>query len=210
MYRTILFKIIISAAMLLGCFDGSSAMAGPTLTLTGSKGGSLSGAPDDFVGFGFEVTPDPAEFISFTGSVTINEDNPSLVTYTDFIGLQGGPNNFVLTPTSGHWTQNFDLGSQTGVGSFQINAAATPGSQDKGTIRVLYAIYTSDPNTCTVNCGGTPGYLDVKFDIAITPDLLTNAPEPATGTLVSLGLGLALCIVPRLFRSRTGLRSTAK
>jgi hypothetical protein len=210
MYRTTMFKVIISTALLLGCFDGNSAKAGPSISLTGTKGGSLSGAPGDFAGFGFEVTPDPAEFISFTGSVTINEDNPSLVTYTDFIGLQGGPSNFVLTPASGHWAEDFNGANQTGVGSFQINAAATPGSQDKGTIRILYAIYNSDPNTCSVNCGGTPGYVDVKFDVDVVPDQMTSAPEPATGALVSWGLGLALCFVSSLFRKRTALRATRR
>ena len=190
-----MYRRIISTTLLVICLGAGSAMATPSISLLG-KAGALSGAPGSVVGFGFDVNSDPSEFISFTGSVTIDEDNPSLVAYTDFIGMEGGPGDGVLAPNSGHWTQNFDASNQTGVGFFQIDPSATAGSQDKGVIRILYASYNSDPNTCSADCGGTPGYLDVKFDVVVTtPNQTTASPEPATFAPVLLALGLILCRV---------------
>src|SRR5579864_2695960 len=73
--------------------------------------GNLSGAPGDTIGWGFSVTNTPVGWISFTQSLLVNETNPSLGSYTDLIGPQGGPVNFALDPNS-VWTESFSWSTQ--------------------------------------------------------------------------------------------------
>ncbi len=91
---------------------------------------SLSGAPGDVVGWGFSSTNDDFfQSISFGQSILINETNPSLGTYMDMIGPQGGPDNFAVDPGE-TWSQGFSILSQQGLGSFTIDPGATPGASD--------------------------------------------------------------------------------
>src|SRR5258708_36076602 len=59
--------------------------------------GLLTGAPGDTVGWGFSSTKDDFfQSISFGQSILINETSPSLGTYMDLIGPQGGPDNIAV------------------------------------------------------------------------------------------------------------------
>jgi hypothetical protein len=78
------------------------------------------------VGWGFTVTwtSTSGDWISFTSTRALSlaqaETNPSLLaSYTDFIGVQGGPVDFGLSPGASPWTQTFNGVSQ-GVGLDQI------------------------------------------------------------------------------------------
>jgi hypothetical protein len=105
-------------------------------------------------------------------SSLINETNPALGIYTDFIGSQGGPVNAVLGPGSASWIETFDAGSQLGVGSFSIDPAAAFGASDSGILDVEYETFSGDPNVCG-SCD--IGFADATaaFEVQVTP-----TPEP--------------------------------
>ena len=128
------------------------------------------------MGWGFSSTNDDFfQSISFGQSILINETNPSLGTYMDLIGPQGGPDNFVVDPGQ-TWSQGFSILSQQGLGSFTIDPGATPGASDFGSIRVFFNYADS-----------TPGSFDVPFFVLVTA---SNTPEPGT-TWLLLGGGIA-------------------
>jgi PEP-CTERM motif-containing protein len=143
--------------------------------------GVLTGAPGDTVGWGFSSTNDDFfQSISFGQSILINETNPLIGTYTDWIGPQGGPDNFAVDPGQ-TWSEGFSLINQTGLGSFTIDPAAALGSSDSGLIRVFFNFADS-----------TPGTIDVPFYVFVAAsDPASDAPEPATAWLLLAG-GLAI------------------
>ena len=143
--------------------------------------GKIAGLPGDFLGWGFTVEADPSLWISFVTSFTIDETNPSVGIYSDFIGNEGGPTNFELAPGAPDWTQSFDAISQTGLGVFSIDPNALMGSRDSGKIRVLYDAFAQDPNVCD-GCTGALGQFDVPFQVTV------GAPEPSAWLLAGLGL----------------------
>jgi hypothetical protein len=144
-------------------------------TLPGS--GVLTGAPGDTVGWGFSSTNDDFfQSLSFGQSILINETNPSLGTYIDLIGPQGGPDNFAVDPSQ-TWSEGFNFVNQFGLGSFSIDPSAPLGSFDSGSIRVFFNFADS-----------TPGSVDVPFYVFVAA---SDAPEPATAwLLLAGGLGL--------------------
>jgi len=159
--------------------------------------GSISGTPGESLGWSFTVTADATEWISFVTSFTIDETNPSVGFYTDFIGAEGGPTNFVLAFGAPDWTQVFDDVMQTGLGVFAIDQGAVVGSVDSGNIRILYSAYDEDPNSCE-GCSGTPGSFDVPFAVAVVD--VSDAPEP--GVYLLTGMGLAALSVLRRRRDQ--------
>jgi hypothetical protein len=158
--------------------------------------GFISGAPGDSIGWGFTVSADPTDWISFVTSFPIHESNPSIGAYSDFIGAEGGPTNFVLAPGAASWIQSFDSVAQTGLGVYAIDPNAPIGSTDSGDIRILYAAYSGDPNVCFV-CTPTEGSFDVPFQVFV------SAPAPEPAAYLSIGVGLLLIsLQKRRFRRR--------
>ena len=89
------------------------------------SGGAISGMPGDTVGWGFTLTNDTASWLSVTSSALTFETNPLLGSFTDFIGLQGGPlPSFALAPFTA-WTQSFD-GISQGIGAYAISGSPCP------------------------------------------------------------------------------------
>jgi len=159
------------------------AAAGPLIT-PDPFSGSVAGYPGSSVGWGFTVQSDPSDWTAFVASFPLSESNPSVGFYTDFIGAQGGPVNFVLPPGAPDWIESFNPVAQTGLGSYTIDPAALPGAVDSGTILILYQLYSADPNTCG-SCSAGTGSLDVPFQVTVTA-----APEPGTWFLPAIGLAL--------------------
>ena len=159
------------------------AAAGPVIA-SGPPDGSISGIPGSTVGWGFTVQADPTDWVSFVTSLTLFESNPSLGFYTDFIGFQGGPVDFVLPPASPDWTQSFDATAETGLGSYTIDPSALPGAVDSGSIHIEYQLFSDDPNTCGA-CSVGSGSADLPFQVTVVP-----TPEPASWYLLAAGIGL--------------------
>lgn len=136
--------------------------------------GNLYNSPGGTSGWGFTLTSDSTDWISVLTSSLTNESNPALGIYNDFIGLQGGPVNSVLGPNAS-WTETFDLGAQTGVGSYSIGPAAPiDAAADVGILDVQYQIFSGDPNACG-SCSIGFGDIAAPFSIHVTA-----APEPRT------------------------------
>jgi hypothetical protein len=188
-----------------------------TVTLSGLPGGDvdtlsialdpLNGAVDGIagssVGWGFTVdwTSTDADWISFTGSslgsLDQNETNPSLLaSYTDFIGLQGGPVDFALAP--GIWTESYDGVSQ-GAGLYQITtdpSAAEPGALDSGEMTFFFQVYNGDPFSGGVQTGddsysyyGPSSAFSVSVDAPAGP---VPTPEPPPLVLLLVGGGVLI------------------
>lgn len=186
MYRTILSATIF-------CLAASFTFAAPIVQSI-PVDGLIAGQAGDTVGLGFDVSADPVLFVSFTASFTLFETDPSLVSYTDFIGTQGGPDNAVLPPNSPDWVEQFDAANQMGIGSFVIDSSAQAGSIDTGTIRIEYDEFRGDPNTCG-DCYVASAFQDVSFTVQVNPQAqampVTAEPETKSTALAGLGLLLA-------------------
>lgn len=143
--------------------------------------GVVSGLPGTTVGWGFELSPDTQYWASITGSLLLNESNPLVGFYTDYIGFQGGPLSGVIDPNGSLWTQQFDSILQTGLGSYSIDPLTPAGSSNTATLRVLYETYTDNPFTC-----GSCFVASSSYDTVVTINVTDPAtvPEPATLTLV--------------------------
>jgi hypothetical protein len=148
--------------------------------------GKIQGAPGQTIGWGFSLSSDPTNFISVIGSLLLDESDPTLGVYTDFIGAEGGPDGGVLPPGDPAWAQVFDSSLGTGAGSYTIDPFVPIGAIDSGNLRVLFEVYSGDPRTCG-SCFLFADGVQVPFQIEVTP-----APEPTTlwilgGSLLLLG-----------------------
>lgn len=211
--------------LLIVAFPICGDLGAATITLPGLPGGDtdtvsiqlspLNGAVDGVsgskVGWGFTVnwTSTDGDWISFTGSSlgspAQGETNPSLLGlsgYADFIGAQGGPVDFALSP--GAWTQSFNdtpgsgviadatFGIGSGVGSYTISGnptVAVPGAQDTGQITFDFQVYNGDPlgggtqiGASTYSYAGTSTVFSVTVDATPSP-----AAEPSSWVLLVAG-----------------------
>jgi hypothetical protein len=188
--------------------------AGDTDTLSiqlDSSGGAVHGVIGATVGWGFTVvwTSTEGDWISFTstslGSVAQGETNPSLLApggYTDFIGAQGGPVDFGLSP--GSWAQAFDGVSQ-GVGAYQITTdlgIAVPGALDTGQITFNFNVYNGDPLTATqIGDLNSYSYFGPSTTFSVTVDTpAATAPEPGSALVLSTALSALLYYRARSYR----------
>lgn len=185
-----LSKLILIAALPL------SAYAGTILTLNPSDG-AISGSPGATVGWGFTLTSDSTDAITFISSFLLNESNPAFGQYSDVIGYQGGPDAGFVDPGAGNWSENFfyspDPLLQQGVGFYQISPLSTPGQSDAGVIHIEYEL-DAVGGDCP-GCYVASGSFEVPF--SITSADATAAPEPATSSLVAVALMVALGVIRR-------------
>jgi len=183
--------------------------------------GAVDGVAGATVGWGFTVnwTSTQGDWVSFTstslGSLAQGETNPGLLaSYRDFIGPQGGPVDFGLSPGASPWTEAFDSVSQ-GVGAYRITTdlgIAVPGAQDTGQITFNFDVYNGDPLTAT-QIGDLDGYSyygpSTTFSVTVDAPAIV-APEPRTWLLFGGGLSALLLLSgPPLNSSRAvGARSS--
>ncbi|MBN9656610.1 MAG: metallophosphoesterase [Acidobacteria bacterium] len=156
-------------------------LPGATIQLK-PAGGAITASAGSTRGWGFEIVNDSAEWISFVSSYSFNETNPALGYYSDYIGPQGGPVNFVLAPGA-VWSQPFDALSMLGFGAYQVDPTAAVGDSTSGLIRTVWDSYPTDPATC--QCIPAQFSMDLPFEVSIV-----NAPEPGGFWLIGTGLGL--------------------
>src|SRR6266542_1257762 len=131
---------------LLILLSAASAGASSITLTTDPANGAIAGAPGSTIGWGFSLTSTyTTEWVSFTGSALTFETNPTVGTYTDFIGLQGGPLPFFAVAPSTTWSQTFDAVMQQGIGSYAIDPGAILSSQNIGSLLLFFDIFDSDP-----------------------------------------------------------------
>jgi hypothetical protein len=159
----------------------SAAPVFPTLNFTAD----IAGQPGDTIGWSFSLTWDsPDEWLSVTESALEGESNPSLGTYTDFIGPQGGPlPDFAMAPST-TWSETFDPTLMTGLGSYTIDPGAALLATDTGQITIFYDIFDASP----IDGGNllTSGSISADFSVEVGDDVA--APEPASWALAVIGL----------------------
>jgi hypothetical protein len=112
---------------------------------------------------------------------------------TDFIS---GFNDIIVgpTPESTVVSQSFNNTTHKGIGSFQINAGATPGQQDIGQIVLTYNVFFNhspndpafDPTTDT---GPTDQLLTAPASVTVTADVLASPDAYQVGYAANLVSG---------------------
>jgi len=160
-------------------------VAGPVLQIDPADG-FVTGAPGGTTGWGFTVQSDALQWVSFAGSFLMNETNPGLGIYTDLIGANGGPVDFVLPAGTPTWMQVFSDAAQTGIGSYALSPGSLAGDQNSGVLRVLWVAYSADPYSCG-NCFAGSFQQDFDFRVAVANVPPQSAPEPTTLSVLLIG-----------------------
>lgn len=171
-------RVLKSIALASILFCGMS-QAASTLALD-PPDGAIFGTPGATVGWGFTLT-NTADYLVIS-SASFTPTTP-LGTFADFSAF----NFFVVgpAPDSTSISQAFDVPSQTGIGSFAIDAGALVGAVASGQIVLSYDLYSVSPNnplfnpdTDTLSNGNT---LAVNASVTVVP-------EPASLLLLTAGL----------------------
>lgn len=178
-------RLLAAAALCAaGLWAAQPAAALPLIELT-APGGDLKGLPGETVGWGFRLQAQPLEWLSFIGSALVAETVPGAGSYTDLIGLAGGPAGGVLPAGNTVWRMPYD-GLGQGLGQYTLAPTAVPGTVNQATLRVLFERYSDNPFTCG-SC-----FIDVgQADLAVSVRVLTP-PVPEPGTLALLAVGVAV------------------
>ena len=195
-------KRMVSTICLAAAFTALT-YAGPLVPAiqTLPSNGDVAGPPGSVVGWGFTLSfSDPSDWVvlndsNFTGSTVYGN-------YVDYLALLTAP-LYVAgpAPESSTVTQPWTSTPALGLGEFDINSTAPPGTPIKGNIAVDYSIFSQDPNDPNFDPGSfvTAGTLDASVEIDV-------APEPGSLLLIGAGIlpfGLAL----RLRRRNQALRN---
>lgn len=160
--------------------------AAPILTLD-PPGGAISGTPGATVGWGFTLTNTTDYLV--VSSASFIPATP-LGAFTDFISAF---NFFVVgpAPDSTSVSQAFDAPSQTGIGSFAIDAGALIGAVASGQIILTYDLFSVSPNDPLFDPGADGlsfgNTLAVNASVTVTPPT-TGVPEPESLLLLAAGL----------------------
>lgn len=173
-------KTILTLSVALSVAAGA-AHAGVVLSLIPANG-VISGAPGQTIGWGFDLTSDPTDWTSITGTIDLSESNP-LGVFTDFIGPQGGPSGGALDPGAPDWIQAFSGSLFTGLGSYAIDPFAPVGQTDNGMFLVQYESFSADPATCG-SCLVSSGTLFENFTINT---VAAPTPEPSSWLILLTG-----------------------
>jgi hypothetical protein len=180
-----MLKRLFLFSALLGVLSYTTAQAATVLQLD-PLGGSIAGLPGSTVGWGFSLNNNE-NFLVVTSAAF--EAATELGTFTDLISA---PDNFfVVGPALGGstvWTQSFDAATQTGIGSFAIDAGAALGSVAFGTIALTYDLFSRspldplfDPDTDTLSNGNL---------LTANASVTVPIPEPQTWAMLLAGIGL--------------------
>ena len=176
MRKTLCTLMVLGAGML---------QAAPvSLTLTPASG-IVSGHPGDTVGWGFTLVNGLTDWISVTNVVLTGETNPSLGTFTDFMGPQGGPSPSFAVAPGGTWSETpFNNSLSQGVGSYLIASNPIVPNSDSGTILVNFDTFNADPTTPTA-IQTEVGSTSATFLVNVTA--ATGTPEPGSALLLLSG-----------------------
>ena len=165
----------------IALFAAATLQAAPLIQFDPSTGADIFAPAGSSPSWAVRVTPDPTDWISFTFTALISEDNPFGV-YTDLLASFGGPVNFLFPPGDPE-SGPYDLGIYT------IDPATPPGSVNHLTILLGYDTFDGDPSTCTDGCGYlSSGTVQLDGSVSVPSD--SSAPEPATWTMLLFGLAI--------------------
>jgi hypothetical protein len=160
-------------------------------------GGAIAILPGQTSGWGFTLDDQSAGWISVTSSALTFETNPSLGLYTDFIGLQGGPDpSFAVAPFVS-WSQAFDSVS-SGLGSYNVSSSAAPFAEDTGLVLVSFDIFDGDPTNGGMQTGSSSVSAAFKVDIARPP---AQVPEPSSLRLTVTAILAMAAVALRRYES---------
>ncbi len=162
--------------LVLGAAAVTIAGADPIFTLL--PGSDIQAQPGLVAGWGFDLQGDSTYFTSVVSAFILNESNPQLGFFSDFISPQGGPSNGTLAPGQ-DWTELYDSQQSLGFGEYAILPTAMPGDSDSGQFLVEYQLYSGDPNLCG-GCFVSSGTFIEDFQVTATP-------EPGTFQLLATG-----------------------
>jgi hypothetical protein len=200
----------------LGLFLIGLTASADSITLALTPGpGTVSGLPGSTVGWGYSIDNDSSDYLLVANSYfCAGTENPLFTTcapslgastYNDFIA-----NNSTLIAPDTTGVESFDAGTNSGVGEYIIDSAATAGETDIGSLVVVYDLFSGDPFTdpSATQIGGDMD-LTAAAEVEVTGPT-SAVPEP--GTPFFLGLGLAALIAfdaVSKFRVRLKSRSPA-
>ena len=179
----------------LALFAAATLQAAPLIQFDPSTGADISAPAGGSPGWAVRVTPDPTDWVSFTFTALVSEDNPIGI-YTDLLASFGGPVNF-LFPPGGAESGPYDLGV------YAIDPAAAPGSVNHVTIRLGYDTFDGDPSTCSDCSYLSSGTIDLDGSVSVPSE--SSAPEPATW--IMLLFSLAVFAGHRLWRNLSSPKS---
>lgn len=179
-----MFKRLLFVGALVGGLLGSAAQATAVLTLA-PAGGAIAGKPKAEIGWGFNLLNDENFLVVTSASF---ETAATWGSFTDFISAS---NFFVVGPGSSGstvWAQKFDAATQTGIGSFVIDAGTPKGSVASGSIVLTYDLFSRspldahfNPDTDTLSNGNL---------LSAAASVTTAVPEPGTWLLLLAGIGV--------------------
>lgn len=179
-------RISLAVLAALACLASAQAAPLPTITLLPSDG-DVGGAPGSVVGWGFTlVETAPSDWVVLTGS----EFTGSQVfgTYVDYLSLPNAP-LYVAGPAPESLTvmAPWDGSSNPplGVGEFDINPTAAPGTGISGNLVVHYSLFSQDPNDPNFDPDTSTVVADATLSNAVD---ITVAPEPSSLLLVATAL----------------------
>jgi hypothetical protein len=157
--------------------------AAPVLSLN-PLNGELTGNPGQVVGWGFTISNN-TDFLLITSADYLT--TTGIGVFSDFVSVQF----FVVgpAPEESIWTEDFNLGATTGIGSYTISPTAPVGALSTGTIELTYDLYSLSPND--PNFDPSKDTLSTGTVLSAPASVAASTPEPGTISLVGLGLLLA-------------------
>lgn len=171
------------ALFLLGLLS-AGLQAAPVMTLTPSA--DLTAMAGGITGWGFQITTDSQYAISILGTFLADPSDAAFGTYTDIVGMTGGPDAGYLGAGT-TWIRPFvydaDPFAASGMGWFEV----APGANWVFTalLHVDYEIYEWIGNSP----GSYVGTESVEMAVSVTVQDTVVTPEPGNW-VAALGLGL--------------------
>ncbi len=173
---------------------GGVAQATPSLTLAPTA--VISGAPGSTVGWGFSLTNDVGylvpSFVNFCeGAYKSTPCTLQQGTFTDLLAQF----QLVAVGPGAQLDETFSNATQQGIGSFLINAFATGGAQENGTIYLSYDRFSCD----LLNDPACTNPIQITFSGLLSADAQVNvlggsSPVPEPTTLASAGVGILVLL----------------
>lgn len=191
-------RVILTILMALA-FSAFAAADSITLTLDPASG-NVKGNPGSVVGWGFTFTNTTSNWVvldssSFTGSTVDGSYKDYLASAFYIIGP---------SPESSTLQQTWNPSALLGVGEFDINATAAPGTLIPGNIVVDYSVYSVDPNDPNFN----PDTDTVIADATLYAPASVAVPEPSSFPLLVGALFLPILFAGWRGRGRAVLKES--